>query len=260
MLEFLHGFENYDYDKSCEEILKLRKGKNESLEEFSLRLMHLSYIFHLDDIPSVSDTLLHVIYLSNEKYHLVNEESESCSLNVTLDVDLDSPKSSEDTNDLVGQHMFGPFFTLEDMYQREHDFLKEAYVFSHHSISLFFLSDDKEPSCVVNLSSVFSVADIKGGFPANNNMLHGTPMAMLGSNWTILSFSSWEIEGENVEEFEGSCHVPENLKATLGIDQFESNSCIHNCGVKNPSLSLTEDIQEQILGVSNLYHIANYLL
>jgi hypothetical protein len=44
MCEFLHAFENYDYDELCKEILELRKEKDESLEDFSLRFMCLFYI------------------------------------------------------------------------------------------------------------------------------------------------------------------------------------------------------------------------
>jgi hypothetical protein len=163
MHEFLYAFENYNYDELCEEILELRKKKDESLEDFSLRFMCLLYRFHLDDMPSINDSLLLLISLSNEQDQLVDEESKSC-LNATLHVDLDSHENLKDTNDLVEQHTFGPFFTLEDIDQRGHDFLEESYVSSHHSIPPFFLSDDKETSCVVNLSSYFSVADKRKDF------------------------------------------------------------------------------------------------
>jgi len=104
--------------------------------------MQLLYRFHFDDFPSVTDELLHLISLSNEQYQLVDEESKSC-LNANLHVDLDSQEDDGDDHDLFEQHMFGTLFTMEDIDQREHAFLDETYVSSHHSIPPFFISDDK---------------------------------------------------------------------------------------------------------------------
>jgi hypothetical protein len=114
LCEFLHAFENYDYDELCKEMLELRKEKDESLEDFSLRFMCLFYRFHLDDMPSISEWFLYLISLSNEQDQLVSEESKSC-VDASLHVDLDSHEDVEDTNDLVEQHMFGYFFTLGDI-------------------------------------------------------------------------------------------------------------------------------------------------
>lgn len=65
-------------------------------------------------MSSISDSLLLLISLSNGQYNLVDEKSKPC-LNVTLFVDLDSHEDVEDTNDLVGQSMFGYFFTMGDI-------------------------------------------------------------------------------------------------------------------------------------------------
>jgi hypothetical protein len=41
MREFLHAFENYDYDNLCAEILELKKNEDESLEDFVIIFTHL---------------------------------------------------------------------------------------------------------------------------------------------------------------------------------------------------------------------------
>jgi hypothetical protein len=58
MHEVLHDFENYDYDKLCEEILELRKNEDESLHDFVITFTHLFYAFPLDDRPSNNDCWL----------------------------------------------------------------------------------------------------------------------------------------------------------------------------------------------------------
>jgi hypothetical protein len=57
MHQFWHAFENYDYDDLCAEISELRKNKDESLEYFLIRFMHLCYRFPLDDRPSTNDLI-----------------------------------------------------------------------------------------------------------------------------------------------------------------------------------------------------------
>jgi hypothetical protein len=75
MHQIWHDFENYEYDDLCVEILDLRKNKEESLEYFLIRFMHLCYKFTLDDRPSINDLILHLTSLTNETYQLVDEES-----------------------------------------------------------------------------------------------------------------------------------------------------------------------------------------
>jgi hypothetical protein len=48
---------------------------------------------------------------------------------------------------------------MGDIDQRENYFLEEIYVSSHHSIPHLFPCDEKETSCVENLSSYFSAAN-----------------------------------------------------------------------------------------------------
>jgi hypothetical protein len=146
MREFFHSFENYDYDKLCEEILELRKNKDESLKYFVIIFTHLCYRFPLDDRPSNNDLISCLVSLTNETYEPVDEESKSC-FNVPLHVDLDLNENIENTNGLVRLHMSGYFFTMGDIDQRETYFSEEAYVSSHHSIPPFFLVMKKRPLC-----------------------------------------------------------------------------------------------------------------
>jgi hypothetical protein len=69
-------------------------------------------------------------------------------------------------------------------------------------------------------------------------------MVMPGSHFPILPLEPKETKEETMEKDEESCHVPENMIATLGMDQFESKLCVHDCGVEKSSLSLTKGIQE----------------
>jgi hypothetical protein len=100
MCELWCAFKNYNYDELCAKILDLRKNKDESLEEFFIRFMHLFYRFPLDDRPFFSDLILHLISLTTKMDQLEDEESESC-LNDTLHVDLDLHENVENINDLV---------------------------------------------------------------------------------------------------------------------------------------------------------------
>jgi len=72
----------------------------------------------------------------------VDDESKLC-LNVTLHVDLDSHENFEDISDLVEQHMFGYFFTIEDIDQREQDFLRRIICILPPFHSSLIYSDDK---------------------------------------------------------------------------------------------------------------------
>ena len=99
MHEFLHAFENYDYDKLCEEILEHRKKEVESLKYFFIIFTHIFYRFPLNDKPSRNDLISCLVYLTNETYEPLNEESKSCS-NVPLHVDLDLNKNVENANGL----------------------------------------------------------------------------------------------------------------------------------------------------------------
>jgi hypothetical protein len=161
--EFLHAFENYDYDKLCEEILELKKNEGESLEDFFVRFTHLCCIFPYDR-PSNNDLISCLVSLANEMYDSMDEESKSCS-NVPLHVDLDSNENVENGNGLDGLHMFGSFFTMGDIDQIDFFFFsEETYVSSHHSTPPYIPCDEKETSCVVVPSSYFSVACPRGGF------------------------------------------------------------------------------------------------
>jgi hypothetical protein len=53
--------------------------------------------------------------------------------------------------------------------------------------------------------------------------------------------------------------MPENMTTTSGMDQIESNLCVHDCGVEHSSLSLIEEIQEELLWVAIIYHTTDYL-
>jgi hypothetical protein len=75
MRTFLHAFENYDYDKLCEEILELRKNDNESLEDFVIRLTDLCYKFPLDDGPSTTGLISYLFSLINETLKSMDEKS-----------------------------------------------------------------------------------------------------------------------------------------------------------------------------------------
>jgi len=73
MQDFLHAFENYNYEELCDEILKLRKKKDESMNHFSLRFKCIILRFHLEYMHHVGDFIPHLISLSNEQDQLVNE-------------------------------------------------------------------------------------------------------------------------------------------------------------------------------------------
>jgi hypothetical protein len=75
-----------------------------------------------------------------------DEESKSF-LNATLHANLELYENVENTNDLVGIHMTGSFFTMGDIDQTKNFFPGEAYVSSHHSIPPFFHCDEKETLC-----------------------------------------------------------------------------------------------------------------
>jgi hypothetical protein len=92
--------------------------------------------------------------------------------------------------------MYGYFFTMGDIDQRENYFLEETYVSSHHSIPPFFPCDEKEASCVINSNSYFFVANQEEGFSVDNGTLRVTPMVMSGSHYSISPFSSQEMEEE----------------------------------------------------------------
>jgi len=73
----MHAFENYNYDKLCEEILELKKNEDKSLQDFVIRFTHLYYMFPLDDRFSSNDLIFYLAYLANETYEPLNEESKS---------------------------------------------------------------------------------------------------------------------------------------------------------------------------------------
>jgi hypothetical protein len=65
---------------------------------------------------------------------------------------------------------------MGDIDQIDNYFSEETYVSSHHFIPPFFPCDEKETSCVINLSSYFSIADLEEGFPVDNGTLQVTLM------------------------------------------------------------------------------------
>jgi hypothetical protein len=111
MLQFWHAFENYDYDYLCAEISELRKNKVESLKYFLTRFMHLFYRFPLIDRSSINDLILHLTYLTNETYQLMDEESKSC-LNFPLHAELNLHENVEIVNGLVKIHMSRYLFIM----------------------------------------------------------------------------------------------------------------------------------------------------
>jgi hypothetical protein len=118
MDECLHAFENYDYDKLCEEVLELINNEDESLEDFFVIFTHICYRFPLDDRPSTNDLISCLVFLTNEKYEPVDGEYKSY-LNATLHVDLDLSENVENDNGLVGLHISISFYTMGDIDQRE---------------------------------------------------------------------------------------------------------------------------------------------
>jgi hypothetical protein len=155
----------------------------------------------VDDMPSISEWILYLIYLSNEKYQLVSEEFESC-INVSLHVDLHSHENDVDTNNLVEHHIFGSLFIFGDIYKREHVSLEEVYVSSHHSIPLVFPSDEKQISCIVNGSLDISIVEKKEGFHADNEKNWVTTILMSGSHCPILFFPSEKTKEETTKKDE----------------------------------------------------------
>jgi hypothetical protein len=110
MNDFLHAFENHDYDKLCEKKLELRKNEDGSLKGFVIIFTHIFYTFHLDDRSSNNDLINFLVSLTNETCEQLNEEYKSC-FNDPLHVDLDLKENVENENCLVRLHMFGCFFT-----------------------------------------------------------------------------------------------------------------------------------------------------
>jgi hypothetical protein len=218
MREFLHAFENYDYDKLCEEILKLRKNEDESLQDFVIIFTHICYRFPLDDRNFNNDLISCLVSLTHEIYQLVDEESKSC-FNVPLHDDLDLNENIENTNGLVGIHMSRSFFTIWDIDQREIFFPEEAYVSSHHSIPPFFPCDEKEGS-YLNSSSDFSVVDQEEGFHVDNGTLQVTLMVMSSSHYPISFFISQEKEEEAMGKYLDADHFVNEEN----IDTCEMNS------------------------------------
>jgi len=141
----LHGFENYD--KLCEEILELRKNKDEYIQDFVTRFTHICYRFPFYDIPYNNDLISCLVSLTNETYELVDEGYKSC-FHVPLHDDFDLNENIVNDNGLVEICISVPFFTRGDIDHRENPFSEEAYVSSHHSIPPFFPCDGKEASCV----------------------------------------------------------------------------------------------------------------
>jgi len=81
-----------------------------------------------------------------------------------------------DINDLVEQHMFGPFFTLEDTHLIEHIFLEEFYASSHPSIPLVFHSIEEEKSCKLQFKSDSPIDVMVEVCSIYNETLWVTPM------------------------------------------------------------------------------------
>jgi hypothetical protein len=245
MREFLHAFENYDYDKLCEEILELRKNEDESLEYFVIIFTHLFYRFPLDDRPSNNDLISCLVSLTNEIDELVDEESKSC-FNVPLHDDLDLNENVENTNGLVGLHMSGSFFTMGDIDQIENYFWKNICILPPLH-SPFLPCDEKETSCVVNSSSYFFVVDQEEGFPVDNGTLRVTPMVMSGSHYPISSFPSQEMEEEamgkdlNVDHFVNEENMDTHeMNSSSPMDNLELVPFDLDCPIVINSPSLTD--------------------
>jgi hypothetical protein len=155
--------------------------------------------------------------------------------------------------------MFGSFFTMGDIDQRENYFLEEAYVSSHHSIPPFFPCDEKETSCV-NSSSYFFVVDQEEGFPVDNGTLRVTPMVMSGSHYPISSFPSQEMEEEAMEKNLNVDHFvnEENLdthemNSSSPMDNLELVYFDLDCPVVTNSPSITDIDQECFPTIDGLF-------
>jgi hypothetical protein len=138
-------------------------------------------------MPYVGDFVLHLISLSNELDQLLHGESKSY-LSTSLDEDMDSHENMEDTDVLIGPHMFGYFFTIRDIDHGEHIFSKEVDESSHHSIPPLFPCDDEESSRVIKLSSYFYVTDQGEDVSIDNEALRFEPMVMSSSYHPIIPF------------------------------------------------------------------------
>ena len=64
--EFLVSFGYYDFISLSIELKNLRKDKDESVEDFINRFLHLCYRFPSEDIPCLSEWFHH-LFLSNEQ-------------------------------------------------------------------------------------------------------------------------------------------------------------------------------------------------
>ena len=120
MHQFWHAFDNYDYDYLCIEISNLRKNKNEYLEYFLTRFVHLCYIFSLDDRISTYYLISCLFSITNETYESVDEKYKSC-FNVHLHADL-VHENIENVNGLVG-------FICLDIYLLWGVHIKERIIF-----------------------------------------------------------------------------------------------------------------------------------
>jgi hypothetical protein len=246
MREFLHAFENYDYDNLCAEIPELKKNEDESLKYFVIRFTHLCYRFPSDDRPSNHDLISCLVSLINETHESMDEESKSC-FNVSSHVDLDLNKNVENVNGLDGLHMFGFFFTMGYIDQIENYFSEESYVSSHHSIPPSLPCDEKETSCVVSSSSIFFVVSQEEDFPVDNGTLQVTSMVMLGSHYPISYFPSQGIKEEaNNKDMKADHFVnKENMdthetNSSSPMDKVELIYVDLNCHVVTNSPSITD--------------------
>jgi hypothetical protein len=62
---------NYNYEELCDEIFKLRKKHDESMNDFSLIFKRIIYMFHLEYMHVVGDFLPHLIALYYEEDQIV---------------------------------------------------------------------------------------------------------------------------------------------------------------------------------------------
>jgi hypothetical protein len=128
--DFLDAFVNYNYEELCNEILKLRKKRDEFVNDFSLIFKCIIYKFHLEDMPPVGDLIPHLLSLFDEKDQIVEARHE-------LYPDTNMHIDGKDTHGLVEKRFLGYLFTLGDFDLKEHIFPEEFYASSHPSIPQF---------------------------------------------------------------------------------------------------------------------------
>jgi len=142
-MNFYLLLQSCDFDRLCDELNHLRKEKDESLDDFSSRFMHLYYQFPFNDMPPIDECFL---YLLNEHDQLNINQPES-NPNANLHHDLDSLEKPEN---IKGMHALGSLCSTGDVNEKEHVFQTMTPMIFYSPMSS---SDESETSSIDNLDS-----------------------------------------------------------------------------------------------------------